>query len=154
MKSGQEFKTKRALKGTLSPELTDSLFSLAQEENLPASKVLLIYYYPAKTLSNSTGSCNSSCTKNKYKQVDRRINKLEGTAVSYLKRPGADLGKYAEISNWKDDTYYLIERNFVPHPQLGNSFIVLSKNGNYEAYLGEYPQSYVLETFSRVYKKN
>ncbi len=152
LKNGQEYKTRRDLKGTISQEVTDSLFSLLPEgEGLETPKVLLFNYYPAKTPSNSSGSCDGACLKNKYKQAERRINKLENTAVYYLNRPGADLGKYAEITDWADDTYYLMERYFVPHPQLGNSFVVLCRNGDYEAYLGEFSQSYLLETFSRVY---
>lgn len=154
LKDGQEHRTRRELKGTLSPEVTDSLFSLVSEqEGQPTPTVLLINYYPAKTPSNSSGTCDGACLKNKYKQTERRIKKRGNTAVSYLKRPQADLGKYAEINHWEEDTYYLMERYFVPHPQLGNSFVVICKSGAYEAYLGEFPQTYQLEFFNRVYDK-
>ena len=149
---GESVLVKRLQQGVIPVSVTDSIFTLLSKDQSDTLAVLVINYYPAKTISNATGNFGAKDFQRVYGELDREVTALKGTRNIFVNRPNADLGRYADAADWRSDEYYFIERYFVPHPQLGSSYVVLDKNGNYELYLGEHANTATIKSFLRIYR--
>lgn len=143
----------RLQKGTVSPEVADSIITYLARDNSDTLSVLAIQYYPAQTLSNATGSFGTADFRRIYRELDQQITSLRQTRSIYVNRPGAYLDRYAKAASWIPDELLFMERYFVPHPQLGTSYVVINKFGNYELYLGEHSNAATIKSFLRIYRQ-
>ncbi len=126
-------------------QILESLLEKETNQKLDSNKPIVIIYYPGKD------SCNSSSTNNKewlqswYEQLEEGLNQVADIKPIYLYKDNDGLKKYNGIIEWKKDPKETIERLFFKHHYPCSSFVVISKNGEYISYLGEFGKEYVWE---------
>ena len=127
-----------------------SLLERASNRKIDTLKSIVIIYYPGQDSCNSTGNPKMLIEANKTLKSDlHRQLKLEPI---YIYKTATGLSKFEGAINWIKDPEQTIERHFFKYHYPCGSFVVISKNGDYMSYFGEYPGSYIVETAKKLSK--
>ncbi|WP_426429424.1 hypothetical protein ACPX19_07660 [Winogradskyella sp. HB-48] len=111
---------------------------------LDSTKPIVIIYYPGKDKCNSTGGFTSKLwVENWRHDLENGINQIAQVKPLYIYKTPEGLEKHKNIIKWYEDPENTIEKLFFKHHYPCGSFVVISKNGDYISYLGEYPKEYV-----------
>ncbi|WP_418512162.1 hypothetical protein [Corallibacter sp.] len=121
------------------------LLEKATDRELDSDKPIVIIYYPGKDLCNSSGTTNTEWIKSWYGQLEDGLNQVAQVKPLYIFKDNDGLEKYNGILNWKKDPEKTIERLFFEYHYPCSSFVVISKNGDYISYFGEFGKEYVWE---------
>lgn len=121
------------------------LLEKATDRELDSDKPIVIIYYPGKDRCNSSGTTNTEWIKNWYGQLEDGLNQVAEVKPLYIFKDNDGLEKYNGILNWKKDPEKTIERLFFEYHYPCSSFVVISKNGDYISYFGEFGKEYVWE---------
>lgn len=108
-------------------------------------KPIVIIYYPGKDPCNSSGSATKKSLKNWHEQLAEGTQQLAKTKPIYIYKNNAGLEKYNGIITWHKDPKGIVERLFFEYHYPCSSFVVISKEGEYISYFGEFPKDYVWE---------
>ncbi|RXG29141.1 hypothetical protein [Leeuwenhoekiella marinoflava] len=121
------------------------LLEKATDRELDSDKPIVIIYYPGKDRCNSSGTTNTEWIKSWYGQLEDGLNQVAQVKPLYIFKDNDGLEKYNGILNWKKDPEKTIERLFFEYHYPCSSFVVISKNGDYISYFGEFGKEYVWE---------
>ncbi|MEE3243986.1 MAG: hypothetical protein VX226_04965, partial [Bacteroidota bacterium] len=120
-----------------------SLISNKFLEKLDNTKPIVIIYHPGKDACNSSGSATKETLKNWYKTLEDGVQQLKANAPIYLYKEKEGLEKYDGILNWHKDPDGLTEKLFFKYHYPCSSFVVISSDGEYVSYFGEFSKEYV-----------
>lgn len=125
--------------------LLESLLEKETNQELDSTKPIVIIYYPGKDPCNSSGSSTKESSKIWFEQLEDGINQIAKTKPIYIYKNHEGLEKYDGVLTWHKDPEHTIERLFFEHHYPCNSFVIISKDGNYISYFGEFGNEYVWE---------
>ena len=120
-----------------------SLVSNKTSVKLDNTKPLVIIYHPGKDACNSSGSATKETLKNWYGTLEDGVQQLKANAPIYLYKEKEGLEKYDGILNWHKDPDGLTEKLFFKYHYPCSSFVVISSDGEYVSYFGEFSKEYV-----------
>ena len=120
-----------------------SLVSNKTSVKLDNTKPLVIIYHPGKDACNSSGSATKETLKNWYGTLEDGVQQLKANAPIYLYKEKEALEKYDGILNWHKDPDGLTEKLFFKYHYPCSSFVVISSDGEYVSYFGEFSKEYV-----------
>lgn len=109
---------------------------------MDSSKPLVIIYYPGKDPCNSSGSATKESRKIWFDQLEDRVNQIIQSKPIYIYKDENGLEKYDGILTWHKDPEGTIERLFFEHHYPCSSFEVISKEGDFISYFGEFGKDY------------
>lgn len=118
---------------------------------LDTTKPIVIIYYPGKDRCNSNDSSKTESRKNWFKNLEEGIYKIAKTKPIYIYKDKDGLKKYDGILTWHKDPESIVEKLFFKHHYPCSSFVVISKDGNYVSYFGEFSKNYLWESTKLIY---
>lgn len=125
--------------------LLESLLEKQIREELDSAKPIVIIFYPGKDPCNSSGSASIQSRIGWYKELDKGVQQIAQVKPIYIYKDKDGLEKYEGLLTWNKDPQGAIERLFFLYHYPCSSFVVISKEGNYISYFGEFPKEYVWE---------
>ena len=125
--------------------LLESLLEKETNQELDSNKPIVIIYYPGKDRCNSSGSATKESRKIWFGQLEDGINQVAQTKPIYIYKDNDGLEKYDGVLTWHKDPDGTIERLFFKYHYPCSSFVVISKDGDYISYFGEFGKQYVWE---------
>jgi hypothetical protein len=131
----------------------DSLLSSTISNKIDSSKTIVIIYYPGKDPCNSSGSATKSSKKTWFKELEKKLYKITQTKPIYIYKDKDGIEKYDEIMTWYKDPYGTIEKLFFKYHYPCSSFVVISKEGEFISYFGEFSKEYVWKAAEILTKK-
>ncbi len=123
--------------------LLESRLEKEINQKLDSSKPIVIVYYPGKDYCNSTGTTNQEWIKNWYGQLEDGLNQVAQVKPIYIYKDDGGLKKYNGILTWHKDPEGTIEKLFFKYHYPCSSFVVISKEGKYISYFGEFGKEYL-----------
>ena len=129
-----------------------SLVSNKTSVKLDNTKPLVIIYHPGKDACNSSGSATKETLKNWYETLEDGVQQLKANAPIYLYKEKEGLEKYDGILNWHKDPDGLTEKLFFKYHYPCSSFVVISSDGEYVSYFGEFSKEYVWNAINLISK--
>lgn len=121
------------------------LLENAANREIDSKKPIVIIYYPGKDSCNSSGTTNKEWIQSWYRQLEDGLNQVAEIKPLYIYKDNDGLRKYDGILDWNKDPEGTVERLFFEHHYPCISFVVISKDGNYISYFGEFGKEYVWE---------
>lgn len=125
--------------------LLELLLENELNQELDSTKPLVIIYYPGKDPCNSSGSATKETRKTWNSQLEDGINQIAQTKPIYIYKDNEGLEKVDGGITWHKDPKGTIERLFFEYHYPCSSFVVISKEGNYISYFGEFSKEYLWE---------
>lgn len=138
--------TKKEKRGNITNR--SELVALLENEThqkLAADQPLIIIFHPGKDPCNSSGSATRKSLKNWYSELEDGIHQITNVKPIYIYKNNTALEKYKGIINWHKDPKETVEKLFFKEHYPCSSFVVISKNGDYISYFGEFPKEYLWE---------
>lgn len=126
-------------------ESLELLLEKATNRELDSDKPIVIIYYPGKDRCNSSGTTNKEWIISWYRQLEDGLNQVAEVKPLYIFKDNDGLEKYYGIISWEKDPEKTIERRFFEYDYPCSSFVVISKDGNYISYFGEFEKEYIWE---------
>lgn len=120
-----------------------SLISNRSSKKLDYSRPIVIIYYPGKDKCNSHAYPTKKSLKSWYLTLENGIQDQNANAPIYLYKENEGLDRYEGIIEWYKDPNGMTEKLFFNYHYLCSSFVVISPNGKYISYFGEFGQNYV-----------
>ncbi len=121
---------------------------IALLENVSHKKIdtlqqIVIIYYPGPDPCNANG--NTSFITSVYKEIEKGVRDIANAKTLYIYKDATGLEKYKNAIPWIKDPEQIVEKTFFKHPYPCSSFTVISKDGSYFSYFGEFYSGFVLE---------
>ncbi len=110
---------------------------------IDSTKPIVIIFYPGKDPCNSSGSASKEQRKYWFDVLEDGIYQLVKTKPIYIYREKEGLEKYHGVLTWHKDPNKTIERLFFEHHYPCSSFVVISKDGDYISFFGEFGKKYL-----------
>lgn len=138
--------TTREKRGKLTNrQLLSSLLEKEINQKIDSTKPIVIIYYPGKDPCNSSGTASKEYIKIWFDKLEEGIYQIAQTKPIYIYKDSDGLETYHGILTWHKDPENTIERLFFEYHYPCSSFVVISKNGDYISYFGEFGKGYVWE---------
>jgi len=120
-------------------------FLLESEINreIDSTKPIVIIFHPGKDACNSSGSASKERRKYWFDVLEDGVYQLAKTKPIYIYKEKEGLEKYHGILTWYKDPDQTIERLFFKHHYPCSSFVVISKDGDYISFFGEFGKKYL-----------
>ncbi|MBK8242368.1 MAG: hypothetical protein IPK88_02995 [Saprospiraceae bacterium] len=118
-------------------------FEVELKQKLDYKKPLIIIYYPGKDACNSNGSQNVEYFEKWYEELESGVFQITQTKPIYIYKKDDAIEKYGKHMVWYKDPLNIIEKTFFKYSYPCNSFVVISQQGQFESYFGEFPKEYV-----------
>jgi len=125
--------------------ILESLLEKETNQELDSNKPIVIVYYPGKDPCNSSGTATKESRKIWFWQLENGINQVAKIKPIYIYKDNDGLEKYDGVLTWYKDPEGTIERQFFEYHYPCSSFVVISKDGNYISYFGEFGKETVWE---------
>jgi len=132
--------------------ILESMLEKKINQELDATKPIIIIYYPGKDPCNSSGTANKESIRNWHSQLAERTEKIAQTKPIYVYKDAEGLDKYDDFIIWHKDPQGIVENLFFKYHYPCSSFVVISKDGNYISYFGEFPKDYVWKAAKKMSK--
>ena len=132
--------------------LLEALLEKEINQEIDSTKPIVIIYYPGKDPCNSSTSTTKEAIQFWYGQLEDGITQIAKTKPIYIYKEKEGLEKYDGVITWHKDPEQTIERLFFEHHYPCNSFVILSKDGNYISYFGEFGKEQVWEAIQSINK--
>lgn len=129
-----------------------SLISNKSSEKLDDTKPVVIIYHPGKDACNSSGSATKETLKNWHKTLEDGVQQLKANTPIYIYKEKEGLEKYDGVLNWHKDPDGLTEKLFFKYHYPCSSFVVISSDGEYVSYFGEFSKEYVWNAINLISK--
>lgn len=123
----------------------ESVLEKATGKNIDSEQSIVIIYYPGKDPCNSSGSASKAHREYWFLQLEDGINQIAKTKPIYIYKDENGLEKYFGILTWHKDPEGIIERLFFKYHYPCSSFVVISKEGDYISYFGEFGKEQIWE---------
>ncbi|WP_457617652.1 hypothetical protein [Lutibacter sp.] len=130
----------------------ETLFENEINIKLDSSKPIVIIYYPGKDPCNSNGVATRERIKKWYGQLEEGLNQIAKIKPIYIYKNNDGLKEYDGIVDWNKDPEGIIERLFFKYHYPCNSFVVISKEGDYISYFSEWRNEHVWNATQRMSK--
>lgn len=127
-----------------------SLISNKSADEIDISKPIVIIYYPGKDPYNSNGLETKESIRNWYKILEKGVEQLNANSPVYLYKDKEGLEKFKGIINWYKDPNELTEKLFFNYHYPGSSFVVISPDGKYISYFGEFAKEHVWSAINQI----
>ncbi|WP_226065464.1 hypothetical protein [Kaistella polysaccharea] len=127
-----------------------SLIEKAINEKLDDSKPLVIIFHPGEDECNSSRLTGQTFLRNRFRELEDGVNKIAQTKPIYVYKNDTGLRKYKGIVNWHKDPAGTIERLFFQNHYPCSSFVVISKEGHFISYFGEFYKTQVFQAIQNV----
>jgi len=108
-------------------------------------KPIVIIYYPGKDACNSSGFNYEEMKMLWYRELELGLYQIAQIKPIYIYKNNEGLGENDEILTWYKDPENTFERLFFKQHYPCQSFVVLSRKGDFISYFGEFPKEYVWE---------
>lgn len=115
----------------------------ATHTSIEADKPIVIIYYPGDDPCNSSGSPNPELVKEWHDELEKGVYDMAKVKPIYIYKNDDGLKKYRRHLDWKKDPEGMIERLFFKYHYPCSSFVVISKEGHFVSYFGEFGKEYV-----------
>ncbi|AOW09611.1 hypothetical protein [Flavobacterium gilvum] len=102
------------------------------------TKPLVAIFYPGKDPYNSSGTATRQSYKEWFTTLEKKIFKISKTKPIYLYRRNEGLEKFDGIIKWYKDPENIIEKTFFRFHYPCYSYVIVSPNGNYISFFGEF----------------
>lgn len=123
--------------------LLEKLIEIQISQEIDSTKPIVIIYYPGKDPCNSSGSATKESRKLWFTTLEEGIYNIAQNKPIYIFKDNEGLEKYEGILKWHKDPEQTIERLFFEHHYPCMSFVVISKDGKYISFFGEFSKEYV-----------
>ena len=110
---------------------------------IDSTKPIVIIFYPGKDPCNSSGSASKEQRKYWFDVLEDGIYQLVKTKPIYIYKEKEGLEKHHGVLTWHKDPNKTIERLFFEHHYPCSSFVVISKDGDYISFFGEFGKKYL-----------
>lgn len=125
----------------------DSLLNIASKSDIDSAKPLVIIYYPGQDPCNSSGTATRRDKKNWYDELESRLKKIGSNNILYVYKDSKGLfGRNDGFRNWLKDPDSFVESHFFKRHYPCSSFVVISENGTFISYFGEYTKDQIWQT--------
>jgi len=125
--------------------LVESLLEKEINRDIDSNKPIVIVYYPGNDPCNSSNSATKESRKIWFEHLEDGVSQIAKTKPIYIYKEKGGLEKYDGILTWHKDPEGTIEKLFFEYHYPCHSFVVISKDGNYISYFGEFMKEYVWE---------
>lgn len=125
--------------------ILESLLEKETNRQLDPDKPIVIIYYPGKDPCNSSAFPTEESVINWFKILEDGITQIAQIRPIYIYKDKEGLEKYSGILTWHKDPEETVEKLFFKYHYPCSSFVVISKNGDYISYFGEFGKEYVWE---------
>lgn len=115
----------------------------ATQTSIDADKPIVIMYYPGKDPCNSSGSPTPESNKVWHDELEKGVYDMAKVKPIYIYKNNRGLKRFRGHLDWKKDPDGLIERLFFKYHYPCNSFVVISKDGHFVSFFGEFGKEYV-----------
>lgn len=125
-----------------------SLEKILKTENhieIDSAKPLIIIYYPGQDKCNEVFVDRPDHLLQWYNELNRGVQKIAEIQPIYIYKNKIGLESLEPSMKWHPDPNETFENLFFKHHYPCQSFVVISSNGNYISYFGEFPKEYVWE---------
>lgn len=145
----------RKIKGRIdNKKILDSVLSSATNRKIDASKPIVIFYYPGKDICNSSGRATKKTFREWYNKMEKGVHKIKESTIIYVYKDIDGLyDKYDGDKDWIKDPARIVERHFFNRHYLCNSFVVISKKGEFISYFGESPMENIWKAVREINRK-
>jgi hypothetical protein len=123
--------------------LLETILEKAINQEIDATKPIVIIYHPGKDPCNSSGFATKESRQIWFNTLEYEVNQIAQIKPIYIYKDAAGLDKYQGILDWHQDPGGTIERLFFQHHYPCSSFVVISKKGDYISYFGEFSKDFV-----------
>ena len=123
----------------------ESLLEKQIDRELDSNKPLVIIYHPGKDPCNSSGTATKKSTRIYFRQLEKGINNIAQTKPIYIFKDKDGLDEKGQVLTWHKDPEGIFERLFFEYHYPCSSFVVISSDGNYRSYFGEFGKKYLWE---------
>lgn len=129
----------------------DSLLNLSLNIKIDSTKPLVIIYYPGKDACNSSGNATRETKKSWFAEMEKGINKIKNSNIVYVYKNNIGLfGKNDGFKEWIQDPRETIERLFFKRHYPCSSFVVISENGKFLSFFGEFSKKNIWKAVETV----
>jgi len=136
----------REERGTINDrKALELLLERSFHREIDSTKALVIIYFTGKDRCNVSGTAGKGRIRYWYRQLENGLDKIAQIRPIYIYKDINGLEKYEGIINWHKDPEAVIEKLFFEHHYPCHSFVVISKDGDYISYFGEFGMDYVWE---------
>lgn len=143
--------TFREMEGTINDRKgLQLLLENATNIKLDSGKPIVVIYYPGADSCNSTGTTDSRYIKKWYQKLEDRLYEKAQVKPLYIYKDYDGLQKFHGILQWNKDPEGVIERLFFKHHYPCYSFVVISKDGDFISYFGEFGKGSVWKATERL----
>ncbi|MBS9768735.1 MAG: hypothetical protein KGV44_14525 [Flavobacteriaceae bacterium] len=123
--------------------LLELLLKQHTKQEIDSNKPIVVIYYPGKDACNSSGSATVESRQKWFALLEAGIKQIAQIKPIYIFKDNDGLEKYDGILSWYKDPEGLFERLFFQYHYPCSSFVVISKDGEFISYFGEFPKEYV-----------
>jgi len=118
---------------------------------LDENKLIVLLYYPDNKEVLNYDLFRRNFMKKKYKDLEKKLKKIGSNEVLYIHNSKIKF-EQNEVVNWIPDPNGIVENTFFIYDQFGNSFVVISPNGEFISYYGEYANEEIWEACEQLTK--
>lgn len=122
-----------------------TLLEKASNQQIDSLRPLVIIFHHGKDPCNISQTSNKEWITNWWKELEEGLIQIAHVKPLYFYKNNDGLEKYNGILNWYKDPEGTIERLFFKYHFPCNSFVVISIDGEYISYFGEFEKEYVWE---------
>jgi len=125
----------------------DILISLLENElnkKIDTTKLVVIIYYPGMDPCNSSAHYDKDFAKIRQDDFELRLNNLADVKPIYIYKDNEGIKDKYGYEKWHKDPENVVEQLFFRYHYPCQSFVVISKDGKYRSYFGEYGADYLL----------
>lgn len=146
---------KREVRGKINNrEELQTLLENATHRKIDSEKPIVVIYYPRKDKCNTTGhNVHESLIRSNKARLTSRLYQIAEIEPIYIYKNNKGLKKHARVFKWVKDPEAIFEKTFFKHYYPCSSYVVISKNGDYISYLGEFAKEQVWESTEEIMSK-
>ena len=115
----------------------------ATQTSIEADKPIVILYYPGDDPCYSSSSLNIKLIKTWHDELQKGVYEMVKVKPIYIYKNDKGLKKILKLVDGKKDPNGIIEKLFFKYHYPCISFVVISKDGQFVSYFGEFGKEYV-----------
>lgn len=147
---------KREARGKINNrEELQTLLENATHRKINSEKPIVVIYYPRKDKCNTTGlNVDESLIRSSNRRLKSKLYQIAEIEPIYIYKNNKGLKKHGRVFKWVKDPEGIFEKTFFKHYYPCSSYVVISKNGEYISYLGEFAKEQVWESTEEIMSQN
>lgn len=128
--------------------ILESLLEKQIDKEIDSNKPIVIIYYPGEDPCSKDGPADPQMHKNSLKETIKGIYNITNTnpIFVYKNYKGLENRSYKEIFTWYKDPNQIVEKLFFNYHYPCYSYVIVSENGDYISYFGEFTKENIWES--------